>query len=208
MIKFEKILGIIALIGLILKITLISGGSILLTFSLMTLACLYYPFGFALFNKIGLRKIFIKESYRGLSVLKVIGSIAAGTGLSVICIGILFKLQYWKGADTNLISGLGTTLIILVVTLNKYLKTKGECYIRILKRIVIIGIVGLILICLPDLTIVKFQFRNHPEYIKAYELYKDNPNNEELRRDLHLEYIKATMSKEEYDYYNRHIDKL
>lgn len=207
MIKLEKILGIIAGIGLILKFTLIFGGGTLLTLSLSALACLYYPFGFALFNQIGFKEIFIKDSYKGLSALRVIGAIGAGTGLAAICIGILFKLQNWTGANTNLISGLVPTLIVLVIALVKYIKTKGVFYIRILKRIAIIGTLGLILFCLSNLTITKIRYRNHPEYIKAYELYLENPQNEEIRQKLHLEYCKATMSKEEYEIFLKQTEK-
>ena len=207
MIKLEKILGIIVVIGLILKFTLIPGGGILLTLSLMTLACLYYPLGFALLNRIGFKQIFKKESYKGLSALRIIGAIGAGIAFSAICVGILFKLQHWTGANINLIAGLIPTLIVLVIALIKYLKAKGEFYIGILKRIAIIGTLGLLFICISDLTIAKIQFRNHPDYIKAYEMYLDNPQDEDLRQKLHIEYLKATMPKEEVEMYLKQEEK-
>ena len=207
MIKLEKILGVIVFIGLILKLTLIPGAGILLTLSLSTLACLYYPLGFAILNQIGFKKIFKKDSYKGISALRIIGAIAAGTALSTICIGILFKIQNWAGADINLMAGLVTTLIVLATALFKYFKEKGEFYIGIFKRIAIIGILGLILICLSNLTIAKIKFRNHPDYIKAYEMYLNNPQDEQLRQKLHIEYLKATMPKEEVEMYLKHEEK-
>jgi len=207
MIKLEKILGVIALIGLILKLTLVTGGGTLLSLSLLTLACLYYPLGFALFNQIGFKKIFKKDSYKGLSALRIIGAIVAGMAISPICVGILFKIQNWTGADINLMAGLISTLIVMVVALFKYFKAKGEFYIGILKRIAIIGSLGLIFVCLSNLTIAKVRFRNHPDYIKAYEMYLDNPQDEQLRQKLHLEYLRATMSKEEVEIYLKQEEK-
>lgn len=207
MLKLEKILGIIVVIGLVLKFTLIPGGGILLTLSLMTLACLYYPLGFALLNRIGFKQIFKKESYKGLSALRIIGAIGAGMAFSAICVGILFKLQLWAGANINLIAGLATLLIVLTIALIKYLKAKGEFYIGILKRISIIGTLGLLFICISDLTITKIQFRNHPDYIKAYERHIDNPQDEELKQKLHVEYLRATMSKEEVEMHLKQEEK-
>ncbi|HRZ42067.1 MAG TPA: hypothetical protein P5228_05120 [Bacteroidales bacterium] len=203
--KLEKILGLVIIIALLLKLVLIPGGSILTVISLTILACIYYPLGFAFFNGIRLRAIFKKDSYKGVSALRIIGAIGLGMGLAAICIGILFKLQHWPGGDTNLIAGLVTTLIILIIALIKYLKSKSDYYKLIFSRIAIIGGFGLILAILPESTITKIQFRNHPDYIKAYEDYLKNPQNEELRKKEDVEYHRATMSDEEFDMYMKYL---
>jgi len=48
----EKILGVVVLLGLVLKVVFIPGASIILTLSLTILTLLYFPFGFALLNQI------------------------------------------------------------------------------------------------------------------------------------------------------------
>ena len=207
MIKLEKILVLIFLVALIMKITMIPVGGILTVISLSLLAIIYYPFGFALFNSIGFRKILKKDSYKSISALRIIGAIGAGTALSIICVGVLFKIQHWPGSEMNLIAGLITSLIILCITIYKYYKAKGEYYIRIIKRIIIASIFGLFMVLLTDLSLVKIQFRNHPEYIKAYELYINSPQDEGLRRNLEIEYNRATMSKEEFEIYLQNSDK-
>ena len=159
--------------------------------TLGTLAFLYYPFGFALFNRIGFRQIFKKKSYEGLSALRIFGSIGAGMAFSAICMGILFKIQRWAGANLMLIDGLVPTFIILIIALIKYFKTKGKFYIEILKRTAIIGALGLLFFYTSTLTIVKIRFRNHPDYIKAYEMYLNNPEDEELKQKLDNEYLKT-----------------
>ncbi|HON20965.1 MAG TPA: hypothetical protein PLW70_06510 [Bacteroidales bacterium] len=201
MIKLEKFLGIAAVIGLILKLIRIPGSMILLILILGALAFLYYPFGFALFNRIGFRQIFKKKSYEGLSALRIIGSIGAGMAFSAICMGILFKIQRWAGVNLMLIDGLVPTFIILIIALIKYFKTKGKFYIEILKRTAIIGALGLLFFYTSTLTIVKIRFRNHPDYIKAYEMYLNNPEDEELLQKLNREYLKTKEDKEEVEMY-------
>jgi hypothetical protein len=202
--KLEKILGLIVLVALIFKLTLITGGGILIVLSLSVLAIIYYPFGFALFNKIGFQQIFKRDSYKGLSALRIIGAIGVGTALSIICIGILFKLQHWPGSKINLLAGLITSLILLIIILIKYSKNKDDFYTMILKRLIIIGGFGLIMILTSDLTIIKIQFRNHPDYIKAFELYQINPNNESYQKNLEIEYHRATMSPKDFEFYMEH----
>jgi len=205
--RLEKILGIIVLIALIMKFTLIPLSNVLFLLSLSILACIYYPLGFALFNQIGFKQIFKKDSYKGLSALRILGAIGVGTTLSLICVGVLFKLLHWPGAMIQLISGLVSTLIILIVALIRYFKSKSEYLINIIKRICVVGGLGLLLAIASDLTIVRIQFRNHPEYIKAFELYEANPNDETLIKNLDIEYHRATMSEKEFEIYLKYIEK-
>ncbi len=202
--KLEKILGLIIIVCLILKLLLIPYSGILLTVTLMTLAIIYYPLGFAFFNEIRLRKILKKESYRGINALRIIGAIGVGIGLSILCIGILFKLQRWAYSDTNLKFGLFVTFIALIIVLIRISKVKDNFYKKILKRIIIVGGLGLFLLFVPELSIIKIQFRNHPNYIKAYEAYLKNPDNEEIRDKMYNELNKATMSEKEFEEYMKH----
>ena len=197
----EKILGLVGIIALILKLGLLPGSSLLIVVSLTVLGCIYFLFGFALFNGIRLRAILKTDSYKGLSLARVIGSIGLGMGLAAICIGMLFKLQHWPGGDSNIAAGLGVTLIILIIASIKFIQSRSDYYKYIYPRILIIGSLGLFFALLPELTIIKIQYRNHPDYIKAYEDYLENPQDEELSRIKEVEYFRATMSDEEFKLY-------
>ncbi len=199
--KFEKIILILIVIALIMKFSLIPGGSVLVGISLTILSIIYYLLGFAFFNGIRLRHVFKKQSYKGISALRVIGGIGTGMGLSTIIIGIQFKLLHVAGADMMLKVGLGTTIVILFIAFIKFLKAKDEFYKLIFSRIAIIGGLGLILAVLPALTLTKIQFRNHPEYIEAYKEFLNDPQNEELRKKKDEEFLKTTMTDEEIEMY-------
>ncbi|HOH23434.1 MAG TPA: hypothetical protein PLB61_08870, partial [Bacteroidales bacterium] len=111
-----------------------------------TLALLYYFLGFALFNRIGFKEIFKQESYKDISTQRIIGSIGAGWAISLICLGILFKLQHFPGSKILLIVGLIATLLVLAIALTEYKKTKEEFYIGLFGRIAVISTIGLLTI--------------------------------------------------------------
>jgi hypothetical protein len=198
--KLEIILGAIALMGLIMKFFLIPGGSALFVPALMLLATVYYLLGFALFNNIRFRGIFKKESYKGISAMHIIGAICTGFVLSVICVGILFKVQHYPGYVTYLIVGLIAVGIILIMSLLRFFKNRSPYYKQIFLRIAIWGILGLSLLVISESAMVRIQFRNHPDYIKAFEAYKANPQDEELKNKMDVEYLRATMSEEQFNY--------
>jgi len=144
--RFEKILGIIFLIALIFKIANLPGGSILATISLMSLGFIYFFGGFAFFNKIEIENIFCAKSYKGISALRMMGSIGFGLGLSQVCMGILFQLQHWQGKDIVLPVGLITVFVLSIIALVKFSRSKTTFYKAVLLRAAVIGGLGLFLL--------------------------------------------------------------
>ncbi|MCK5847025.1 MAG: hypothetical protein KAG84_06275 [Bacteroidales bacterium] len=142
--RLEKILGLLSLLSLIALIIEVPGGLLLSIVTMLFLSFIYYPFGFAFFNDILLRKIFKKDAYKGVSTWKIVGSIAVGISLSSALMGILFKINHWPGADFNLYVGLVTMLLILIISVYKYLNTKSAFYLRIIKRVLIVGSIGIL----------------------------------------------------------------
>lgn len=88
------------------------------------LSCLYFSFSFTLFNKIQFTDIFKKDSFTKISASKVIIAIGAGIALSIILIGILFKILRWPFSNQNLLIGGIMILIISIFSLVKFLKQK------------------------------------------------------------------------------------
>jgi hypothetical protein len=62
--------------------------------------------------------------------------------------GGLFKLQFWAGANMQLLAGLVTIGLILLIATIFYLRSKSEYYKRVFKRIAIYGGLGLVLFCI------------------------------------------------------------
>lgn len=203
----EKILAFGIVTALILKFTLIPGGDTLTLWTILLLACLYYPLGFLFFNQIRLRHIFKKDVYKNLTALKIVFAAVAGLGLSIVCIGILFKLLQLTGADQMLLMGLVLSIIVFVVSMFLFLKNKDVISKSVLKRISIIGGVGFFLLLTPELSIIRFQFRNHPAYIEAYANYLNDPTNDVLRKKEQVEYYRIRLSEEELKMYEKSLNK-
>jgi NADH:ubiquinone oxidoreductase subunit 6 (subunit J) len=112
--------------------------------------------------------------------MRIFGAILTGVVLSLTTIGILFKFQSWPMATFFLTIGLIGILVSFIVGVIKHSKTKSEYYTRILKRITIIGGLGLILLILPKETWLEIKYRNQPDYVDAVKKAMADPDNEEL----------------------------
>jgi len=141
--RFEIILGIVFLIAVIFKIADWPGGSILATISLTLLTGFYFYFGFAFFNNIRLKNILNGNSYQGISVLRIIGSIGAGWGLAILCLGILFNVQHYPGEKIMLSVGLIAVFVVAIIALIKLFRSKSDFYKMIVLRIGYIGGIGI-----------------------------------------------------------------
>jgi len=165
-----------------MKLFNVTGGDSVLGISLTTLALLYYPIGFFYFNSIPIGKIFKKKAYKGLTVLRGIGSFGGGLIFSILCIGILFKLLQLPGAKFMLSTGSALGLLFLIIILIKYLMNKESAFLKsmAIRATLIVGL-AFILFVTPGLTLVKLFYRNNTEYIKAYEQAARNPDDKALQ---------------------------
>jgi hypothetical protein len=188
--KAEITLLVLTLIGIVCNLLLVPGGVVFTLISLFLYSSIYFYFGFAFFNGISLRKLFKPQSYQGISALRIVGAIATGFSLSMVLIGILFKLLSWPGAFINMAFGLACTLVVIIISLIKYYNQKSVYYQRILIRCFALFFVGLFLISLPKYAIVSFKYRNHQNYLNAFIAFNNNPDNEELHQKLDEERMK------------------
>lgn len=142
--RFEQICYLIAILGIVLKVLKIPGGNILFVFTLLAVSILYYIFGFLLFNNIKLRHIFKSKSYSHTTLIRTFGAVFAGMVLSLLLVGILFRVQHWPGSEINIQIGWFSGALLLIVSLYKYLKTKDDIYIQVLQRVIVLIIISVI----------------------------------------------------------------
>jgi uncharacterized membrane protein len=142
--KLEKILAIIISVAFIFKLLSIPGMSLFVVIPLLVLIGLYFYFGFALFNQIEFKDILKKYSYQRISNMRILGAICVGLVLSLICVGILFKIQHWYSSAPHLYIGLSMAFILLVISLFKFNKSKDDYYKNILIRLIPCSLIGAI----------------------------------------------------------------
>ncbi|EDP95217.1 hypothetical protein U8527_13440 [Kordia algicida OT-1] len=184
MVKLEKILGvIISSIMMLMLLFLLPLGALLLTLSVLILILLHSVFGFALFNKIPLKNLGKKEAYKGVSTMRIIGSIGAGFALMTLVVGILFVFLRWPFGYVNLTNGLVMAGIVLLISIIKIGTTKNDAsfYKRMIIRVGIISFIGFLLRFTPTETLFELKCHGCPEsYIEAEKALMKDPENPEL----------------------------
>jgi glucan phosphoethanolaminetransferase (alkaline phosphatase superfamily) len=191
----EKILWSVILITAMLHLFLIPFTGVILILSLGALSVIYMFGSIPLFNNITLRNVFNQEFFKDISTGKIIGSLCLGMTLSIIAIGILFKLMIWPGGMNNLVVGLVCLGIIIVIAFIRYSSGKSIYYIDVFKRSAFIVIIAVPFLFISENLIMEFKYRNHPAYLQAWKKYKADPSNPKLREQLNLERMKMVVEK-------------
>ena len=120
------------------------------------------------------------------------GAIGLGIALSILLMGMLFKLLSLPGADAMLIIGLASIgLLLLVVFIQVLRKGLNRFFSAILKRGILYFAFGLILYSVPSEKRIAFIYHDYPEYVEAYKEYSKDPTNEELQKKLEEEHKKV-----------------
>ena len=115
--RFEKILILIATIGLIFRLLNVPLSGLLLFISMLLISSLYFYLGFAFFNNIPLRNAFKSEYYKEIKSIQVVLSVGFGWGLSTLTIGILFSLQNYPMQGLFINVGVFITALLLLLNL-------------------------------------------------------------------------------------------
>ena len=180
--KIEIGLLIVLLVAIILRVIHIPGGGLVTVFSLSTLSMAYFLLGFAFFNDIRIRKVFDRNSYKGVSFLELITGILLGKAIAFVIMGILFKNLLWPGHSLILFAG--GSLFVLTLILLTLRKFKVNSFTKRVRYIVIYGVLGLIAYLIPVNAIIDFYNRDNPEYAKALQEFNEDPSDEAARQKL------------------------
>lgn len=101
----------------------------------LTLACFYFYFSIWLFNNIPLSRVFKKESYLGISGLRVVGCVLISFVYSNAVMAALYKLASWPGSFImNILAILGLLISGTVIIIRLSKGTEREFYRGLLIR--------------------------------------------------------------------------
>src|SRR5690606_37881527 len=160
------------------------GITALTVFSFVILSLMYFFLGFALFNNIGLRRLIKKQTFLDISSLRILGGVGAGFSLSLLLIGILFKVMFWPGSYTNLLIGTLLTCLVLLITLLKSRTTGFTHYSKLIIRSIVLLIVGIPLLFISNQQIASIKYRQDPQYRNALINVMNEPENEQFQKEL------------------------
>lgn len=182
----EKLFVVLSAIGLVLKFSFSAGGAILLLLSLNMLILLYFFFS-AFYFKQGT-----------FSITKVGFPGAAGFAFSIACVGILFKFMYWPGAAQMLLMGIVATAIVVTYSTQMRSRNREDVvksnYFRIIgERGMIIVLLCSVLFTIPDVTLIRFEYRQDPKLAELMVAYLKDPDNKFKRDALDQYRMNAVM---------------
>lgn len=201
-----RLLSVVAWIAVIFEFFLIPGGGVLLVLSMSFLAIYYILFGFAYFNRLDFKQMVNPNTYDTIPQTRIFAGLGLGIAFGIVCTGILFKFQFWPGGDVHLRTGLILLTMFLIFNVYKYFKTKSKYNREISIRVFLFTALGFAIFSISSLTLVKTQFRNHPQYIQVYESYEEDPTDPMLIENLDLEYHRATLTKEDFENYLKYLE--
>ncbi|SDI04256.1 hypothetical protein [Winogradskyella thalassocola] len=192
----EMTLGITILLLMILRLFFTYPyAALLISLLTLLLAVLYFVLSFGLLNQIRFRNLFKKESYKDISILRIIGTIGTGFVLSLISISVLFKFQRWPYGNLNLLIGLVSLLPILAIVIFKFFTHKNKFYRILLIRLSIFFAVGVLFYLTKPETLLELKFRDSPDYVEAVKNEMNDPENMELQEITDKTRLKMDSSK-------------
>lgn len=180
----EIVLAVIMILAMLMRVNHIPGGIFIFMLAAQLLSMLYF-LSFLLLNGIRARDMFKREAYADVTAGKMGLAVLVGLGLSAVIIGSLFKLMFWPGAAIMLTSSLVYTGVFTAIAVMYYLSSKQAYNMRLFKRVFVIGGLALLLFFTHTNTLVDLFHGNQPEYAALYKKVLADPDNEELRTQLH-----------------------
>jgi hypothetical protein len=172
--KTEKVVGAFVVVGLLFRLLLWKGGDALLVVSLSASSTLYFYFSFYFF------------SGKTLKDQNLAFSIIGGVFLSVVPVGILFKLMYWQGS--TLLLQISILAMIVLLPIAWVLKTKNEqlaeYYRRMVLRLSLLSGIALIVYFTPMSTLLHIQYRDDAEMARLKYRSFSNPGNPVYKQEL------------------------
>ncbi|QZT37772.1 hypothetical protein K5X82_02475 [Halosquirtibacter xylanolyticus] len=173
--RIETILSILFVVILVIRVAMVHHMTSTKYFVLVAFAIFYTVWGILGFKDISPLELFTKRAYRHYGRYHRIYPILNGVSLSLIAIGIVFKIRIQMDYYIVLWIGVLMTLLILFMDSYGYFKSHKIKIPRPIYRSIGWVILGLFFLNSTGVGMVKLRYRHYPEVIRAYELHLKNP---------------------------------
>jgi hypothetical protein len=168
----ERLLVGIAVIGSVLILSSTSGGAGMLVLSLGFLSLLYFLGGY--FQPV--------QTEQKFSVKVALVKVLSGFTLSVLVIGLLFKLMVWSGAAVMLLIGICGTVVVAIIA---FALTHAEYNVAgILRRSAIWSGLGAVLFLTSSTTLFALHNPDDPVLIEKFKTREAHPDDPAIQSDF------------------------
>ncbi|MGB6034811.1 MAG: hypothetical protein WBG42_00990 [Cryomorphaceae bacterium] len=193
--KPEIILTVLVAVALTMNYLKLPFGGVLSVLSITGLAVYYYPIFPLMLTGNSLNKIFSGAKSKSLLLFAFL----TGIGLSILLVGILFKVQLWPMANTLLTLGLFSAVVLMAVNAIRFKKTAKDIFKALLIRCSVGFFLGSLAFMIPNDTLLEHHFGENPSYIDAYKNWKANPNDPSAIEKLEEERLKLNVYSDRSD---------
>lgn len=184
--KAEIIAVILSLVGIGMLLLHVVGGGIVLAVGILLLTLLYFPLSVTYFSSAQAEANLDTNTRTKASVKRLFGIIAIGFALGLTLVGSLMKLLLFEGGEIVLLSGIVLTAFMLVNALFYFFRNKLAKHSRILKRIVIVGMLGAVVYITPQAKVIDLHHADNPEYAELLKKHFDDPSDQEVKQQLQM----------------------
>ncbi|MEE4176292.1 MAG: hypothetical protein V2I46_02160 [Bacteroides sp.] len=184
--KIEFYGALVTLALLIYRVVFGTGLNGLLITALVVMAIYYMWFGFFIFSGRSLRDLATPQSRKRISPFRIASSILMGLVYSFCTIAILYAVFFYEAMNFMLAFAFFLSLLATGFTLvyHKLNPEDGPYLRQFYQRSAILGLLCLAMWITPVNTRLKVLFRQHPDYIEAYQNYRANPDDEQAEEAL------------------------
>lgn len=175
--KAEKILIVLFILGQIMRLTYLSGGTFISILSGTLLAIFYLILSVPLISELNFKHLFSKNHQH--EKYQILLTFFLGVSFFICTMGILFKLQIFTEANPVLLVGILSLVGSFTVFFIKW--RKAPIYRAAIIRIVIFAAASGVLLITPAKFMVDLYFHRYPGYANALKEQLDNPHDEEIR---------------------------
>lgn len=184
--KIELYGALITLALLFYRLIFGTGLNGMLITALVVMAIYYMWFGFFIFSGRSLRDLATPQSRRTLKTFRIASSILMGLVYSFCTIAILYAVFFYDAMNFMLAFAFFLTFLATSFTLvyHKLNPEDGPYLRQFYRRSAILGLLCLALWLSPVNTRLQVLFRKHPDFIEAYQKYKNNPGDPQAEEAL------------------------
>jgi hypothetical protein len=182
--KIEFILIAVALLCVSILLTDHWTGILIAPTGITLLAVFYFMSGFFLFCGLSFSAVFRNFSYTRHSAQDLLFAAAGGVVVALLLLSIQSKLMLWSFSNSFLLLSLSVAGGLCLIALVIYKRLTRVLFAKVMLRVGIYSIIGIMLHILSGETLIHHYFRNNNELAQArYALWTD-PYNDLLAKKV------------------------
>ncbi len=182
--KLEGVFWFFVFTGVLFKKMQWPFAGILVVVGMSSLAILYYPFAFALLQNIKGRDLFKRTAYTNTTIKSTVLAVFGGLSLAMLCLGLMFKWQFWNFSHTILNAGLIVTVLVALLI---FILLKDQPFVlkrNYFRRASILFAFALLFRLTPATTFADIIYHEQPCYRDALKATMANPTDTEAKETL------------------------